>query len=136
MKKLFALLLALSLCFALVGCDNNDEPVEVPYIYGNALGLFYLTIEEFDNYVIYHGINLFFGDYVGFCRKDKVTLSTKTLNTYGRELMKRSVKLNKNDILAILGSYGFEYITEDFGFVNLNNKDYSHELNYGYFYTE
>ena len=134
MKKLFALLLALSLCFALVGCNNDDEKVEVPFIYGSVgvVGL-YLTIEEIDNYVIYHVINIYFGEYVGFHKKDTVTWSTATLSIYGREVMKRSVKLNKNDILAILGSYEFEYLTEDGGYVCLNNKSYSHG---GYFYTE
>ena len=129
MKKLFALLLALSLCFVLFGCDNEDEKIEVTYL-GGAVLLSYYDIN--DEYYIFHGLKLdstsmtSLNEIVGYTKKDTAHLSTKILtnsrplDVAWRTTMRKCVHLSKNDILLILRNHELPGLgTEDLGVLTL-----------------
>lgn len=129
MKKLFALLVALSLCFAFVGCDNEDETIEVTVLFGDATLSYY---DLNDEYFVFHSLRMDsstfsgFNEIVGYVKKDIVHVSTKTLITSDpfvvglRSAMRKCVPLNKSDMLLILRNHELPGLgTEDMGVLTL-----------------
>lgn len=122
MKKLFALLLALSLCFAIVGCDNEEETVEVSFLnLSNKTGGIVLSMYDINNeYFVFHCIRIdgttmdSFNENVGFMSKNDARFTKKVLtNTYVtdieyRKVMKNCTSLNKADIITLLTTREFD----------------------------
>ena len=124
MKKLFALLVALSLCFAFVGCDNEDETIEVVRING----MFTLTTAELDNYLVCHGIVMSpyvdgFLEMVGFLHKNHVTYENVTLtnNSLERTMLKKCIPLSKAEIITILTNIELDTISDIGGSIFLKH---------------